>query len=187
MRFLLSAHASLEELFLFGRLGSAFGMPEDGVAISWRVREKPQPPTTKFKIPPVDAPNVRGARDMGFPVRSAANGAPDLTAFRQQVEQGRVSALYVFDPGPGRVDRRRLVDHQRAKSGKLPLLIVQGVLLTRAGPRGRHRPARGLVDGEGRALRQPAGTCRAPRARLNPPGDAQEDWQVLVNLASRWA
>ena len=59
LRFLISAHASIEELFLIGRLGGAFGLPEDGVAISWRAREKPQPPGTKFKIPPVDAPNVQ--------------------------------------------------------------------------------------------------------------------------------
>ena len=76
LRFLISAHASLEELFLLGRLGGAFGMPEDGVAISWRVREKPQPANTKFKVPPVDAPNVRGARDLGFPVRATADGGP---------------------------------------------------------------------------------------------------------------
>src|SRR4051794_2001241 len=53
LRFLLSAHASLEELFVVGRLGGAFGIPEEGVAISWRQRAKPQPPNTKFKIPPV--------------------------------------------------------------------------------------------------------------------------------------
>src|SRR5215472_17216161 len=47
VRFLVSAHASIEELFLIGRLGGAFGLPEDGVAVSWRTREKPQPPGTK--------------------------------------------------------------------------------------------------------------------------------------------
>src|SRR5262249_40951731 len=67
LRFLVSAHASIEELLLIGRLGGAFGLPEDGVAISWRVRQKPQPTNTKFTIPPVDAPNVKGARDLGFP------------------------------------------------------------------------------------------------------------------------
>ena len=30
-------------------------------------REKPQPPSAKFKMPPVDAPNVNGARDLGLP------------------------------------------------------------------------------------------------------------------------
>ncbi len=170
LRFLLSAHASLEELFLFGRLGSAFGIPEDGVAISWRVREKPQPATTKFKIPPVDAPNVRGASDMGFPVRSAANGAPDLTAFRQQVEQGRVAALYVFDPGPDGLDRRRLVDHQRAHVGKASTADRSGRADERSRTRGRHRAARRLVDGEERALRQPAGHRSGSLAGVDAAG-----------------
>src|SRR5204863_8215838 len=92
LRFFVSAHASLEELFLIGRLGGAFGLPEQGVAISWRYREKPQPPRAKFKIPAVDAPNVNGARDLGFPARATASGEPDLAAFRRQVEAGAVQA-----------------------------------------------------------------------------------------------
>src|SRR5258706_15932072 len=51
LRFLISAHASIEELFLLGRMGGAFGLPEDGVAISWRARAKPQAPGAKFTIP----------------------------------------------------------------------------------------------------------------------------------------
>ncbi len=45
-----------------GRLGGAFGVPEEGVGVSWRQRAKPQPAGTKFKIPPIDAPNVCAAR-----------------------------------------------------------------------------------------------------------------------------
>ena len=101
LRFLVSAHASLEELFLLGRLGGAFGLPEDGVAISWRTREKPQPPSAKFKIPPVDAPNVTGARDLGLPGQVGADRR-GRTCRRSgsRSKQGAVQALYVFDPGP---------------------------------------------------------------------------------------
>ena len=67
LRFLISAHASLEELSVLGRLGGAFNLPEAGVALSWRTSVKSQPANAKFKVPPVDAPNVRGARDLGFP------------------------------------------------------------------------------------------------------------------------
>ena len=69
LRFFVSAHASLEELSLIGRLGGALGVPEEGVAISWRRRSKPQPPNVKFTIPADDAPNVQGALDLGFPVK----------------------------------------------------------------------------------------------------------------------
>src|SRR3954465_1734207 len=100
LRLLISAHASLEELFLIGRLGAALGVPEDGVAISWRAREKPQPRQTQFRVPPVDAPNVNGARDMGFPITAGSDARADLSAFRQQVERGGVKAILVFDPGP---------------------------------------------------------------------------------------
>jgi NADH-quinone oxidoreductase subunit G len=130
LRFLVSAHASLEELFLIGRLGGAFGLPEHGVAITWRHREKPQPPGAKFKIPPVDAPNVNGALDMGFPVKASSDGQADLSGFRADAGKGLLQALYVFDPGPEGYlgDVSWIIDAKKA--GRLPLLIVQGVLMT---------------------------------------------------------
>src|SRR6188508_1576997 len=57
LRFLLSAHASLEELSVLGRLGGAFNLPESGVALSWRTTVKSQPAKAKFQVPSVDAPN----------------------------------------------------------------------------------------------------------------------------------
>jgi predicted molibdopterin-dependent oxidoreductase YjgC len=178
----VSAHASLEELFLIGRLGGSFGITEPGVAISWRYREKPQPPGAKFKIPPIDAPNVNGARDLGFPVNASNKGEADLTAFRAEIERGSVQALYVFDPGPdGYIgDLSWVIDAKRA--GRLPLLIVHGVLMTalaRAadivlpGASWVEKDA-SYVNGQGRLQ----GAARV----IAPPGDAQEDWQVFVNV-----
>jgi NADH-quinone oxidoreductase subunit G len=182
LRFFISAHASLEELFLIGNLGSLFGTPENGVAVSWRYREKPQPPQVKFRIPPSDAPNVNGARDLGFPVRASEAGVPDVAAFRAEVEQGHVKALYVLDPGPdGSIGDVSWIGAAR-KSGKLGLLIVQGVLLTEVsraadivlpGASWVEKDA-SYVNGDGRLQ----GAARA----IAPPGEAQEDWQVLVNV-----
>jgi NADH-quinone oxidoreductase subunit G len=182
LRCLISAHASIEELFLLGRLGGAFGLPEDGVAISWRVREKPQPAHTKFKIPPVDAPNVRGAADLGFPARATAAGEPDIAAFRKTIESGAVKALYVFDPGPaGSIgDVSWIVDARR--SGKLALLIVQGVLMTDLA-----RAADIVLPGacsyeKDAAYVNGRGLLQGAARTLAAPGDAQEDWQIFVNL-----
>ncbi|HEX6465520.1 MAG TPA: molybdopterin-dependent oxidoreductase, partial [Vicinamibacterales bacterium] len=182
LRFIVSAHASLEELYLVGRLGGAFGLPEEGVAISWRAREKPQPANAKFTIPSVDAPNVKGAADLGFPVKARADGAADLTAFRKQVESGAVKALYVFDPGPeGSIGDLSWVVEAR-RSGRLGLLIVHGVLLTDlaraadivlAGACSLEKEA-AYVNQQGRLQ----GAARA----LAAPGDAQEDWQVFVSV-----
>src|SRR5437868_11780586 len=67
VRFLLSAHASHEELFLFRRLrDELLGDDTGAIAVGWRYREKPQPANTTFKVPAVDAPNVNGARTFGF-------------------------------------------------------------------------------------------------------------------------
>jgi NADH-quinone oxidoreductase subunit G len=183
VRFLISAHASIEELFLIGRLGGAFGLPEDGVAIGWRARHKPQPANTKFKIPPVDAPNVKGAADLGFPVHAASDGAADISGLRRQVESGAVKALYVFDPGPaGSIgDVSWIIDARR--SGKLPLLIVQGVLMTNL-----TRAADIVLPGacsfeKDAAYVNNQGRLQAAAQALTPPGDALEDWQIFVNLA----
>jgi NADH-quinone oxidoreductase subunit G len=182
LRFFVSAHASLEELALIGRLGDAFGLPEEGVAISWRQREKPQPPNTTFRIPPVDAPNVNGARDLGFPVPVNAAGEPDLAAFRRAVEQGRTAALYVFDPAPEGYlgDASWIVDARKA--GRLKLLVVQGVVLSPLaqaadivlpGASWVEKDA-SYVNGQGR--------LQAASRAIDPPGEALEDWQVLVNV-----
>jgi len=181
LRFFVSAHASLEELFLVGRLGGAFGLPEDGVAISWRHREKPQPAGAKFRIPAVDAPNVNGAKDLGFPTPDAG-GSADVAAFRASVEQGKVSALYVFDSGPeGYIGDVSWIIEAR-KSGKLPLLVVQGVLMT---PLAKAAdivlPGSSWVEKDG-AFVNGQGRLQAAARAIKAPGDAQEDWQILVNV-----
>jgi NADH-quinone oxidoreductase subunit G len=182
LRFFVSAHASLEELSLIRRLGADLGMPATGVAVTWRQREKPQPAGAKFKIPPVDAPNVNGARDLGFPVHIGPDGAADVSAFRKQIEQGRIAALYVFDPGPeGSIgDVSWILEAKR--TGRLTHLIVHGVLMTElaraadivlAGAAWVEKDA-SYVNGEGR--------LQAAARAIAPPGDAQEDWQVFVNV-----
>jgi len=181
LRFLMSAHASLEELFVIGRLGGAFGVPEEGVAIGWRAREKPQPPRTKFKVPPVDAPNVTGARDLGFPVNATPSGA-DITAFKNDVEAGRVAALYIFDPGPSDSigDTSWIIAARR--SGKLPLLIFHGVLMTDlAAAADVVLPGATWVEKDASYINE-QGRLQAAARVIPAPGDAQEDWQVLVNV-----
>jgi NADH-quinone oxidoreductase subunit G len=182
LRFFLSAHASLEELALVGRLGGTLGLAEEAVAVSWRRREKPQPPDTKFRIPPVDAPNVTGAIDLGFPVRTTPTGDADVAAFRAEVEAGRVAILYVFDPGPeGSIgDVSWIVEARRA--GRLKHLVVQGVLMTALA-----RAADVVLPGAAWVEKDAAyvngqGILQAAARAIAPPGDALEDWQIFVNL-----
>jgi NADH-quinone oxidoreductase subunit G len=182
LRFLISAHASLEELFLIGKIGGTLSLPEEGVAVSWRTRVKPQPPKAKFRIPPIDAPNVHGAKDLGFPVRADGEGAADLTAFRAQVEGGRVACLYVFDPGPeGSIGDVSWVIAAR-RSGKLPLLVVHGVLMTElAQAADMVLPGTAWVEKDA-AYVNATGRLQGAARAITAPGDAREDWQVLVNV-----
>src|SRR5207247_5745295 len=100
------------------------------VSVSWTRTEKPQPPGTKFTVPATNAPNVNGARDLGYRVGAGNDGLPDLTELRTAMEAGRVKALYVLDPGPdgSMGDMSWIVAARRG--GQLPLLVVQGVVMT---------------------------------------------------------
>jgi NADH-quinone oxidoreductase subunit G len=182
LRFLISAHASLEELAVLGRLGGAFGLSENAVAISWRARAKPQPASVKFVIPPVDAPNVNGARDLGFPVNADGDGQADLSALRRDVETGKVPVLYVFDPGPhGSIGNLSWVIAAR-RTGKLPLLIVQGVLLTDlAKAADVVLPGSAWVEKDATYVNKDGRVQASSRAML-PPGDAQEDWKIFTDF-----
>jgi NADH-quinone oxidoreductase subunit G len=176
MTFLTSAHASNEEIFLIERLASA-------IAVSWKSSAKPQHPDTKFRIPVVDAPNVNGARDLGLPVGAGNDGAPDLTAVRHAIESGQVPALYVFDPGPaGSLGDVSWIVSAR-QSGKLSLLIYQGVLMTELA-------AAADIVLPGSAWVEKDGTYTNDQGRVQPaakvfaaPGDALDDRDIFVRVA----
>jgi NADH-quinone oxidoreductase subunit G len=179
VRFLVSAHASLEELYV---LKHAIG-GTDRVTISWRTREKPQPPQTKFRIPAIDAPNVRGARDLGYSV--GPEGSPaDISALRSAVDAGQVGVLYVVDSGPddsiGETDWILAARDQ----GKIKTLIVQGVLKTPlADAADILLPGAAFVEKDATYTNM-TGHVQAASRVIPPPGDAGEDWQILSKLAA---
>jgi len=186
VRFLLSAHASHEEFFMFRRLAEEL-MGDTGpgtISVSWRYTDKPQPPNTKFKVPAVDAPNVNGARIFGF-----VAGAPgdevreaNVSTLRQAVEGGKVTALYVFDPGPGGSlgDTKWIVDARA--SGRLGLLIVQGVLLTDLARAADFvLPGASYVEKEASYTNE-RGRLQTTSRAIPAPGDAMEDWEIVVNV-----
>ena len=116
LRFLVSAHASLEELFLIGRSAARSDCPKTASRSAGATREKPQPPNTKFKIPPSTRRTCAARATSASRSRRARRASRTCRAFRAAVEAGRVKALYVFDPGPGRIDRRRVLDDRGARS-----------------------------------------------------------------------
>ena len=130
-QFLLSAHASHEELFAFGRLGQALlGDAAPGAfSVTWTTSEKRQHEDTKFPIPTVDAPNVAGARMLGLTDAGPGTSA-NLDRLRAAVDAGNMPVLYVFDPGPaGSLGDVTWIVEARA-AGRIQTLVVQGVLLT---------------------------------------------------------
>ncbi len=190
VRFLLSAHASHEELFLFRRLAEELIGHLKTVTVSWRTTPKMQPPGGKFLVPEVDAPNVSGARLFGLvPGGTGDTGVAAVGDLRAAVEAGQVSALYVFDPGPGGSlghttgagDDDWIVS-ARAR-GTLPLLIVQGVLMTQlARAADVVLPGASYVEKDA-SYTNDQGRLQAAAAAIPLVGDAMEDWQILVNLA----
>src|SRR6185369_2328793 len=105
---------------------------------------------------------------------------PDLAAFRKTLEGGGVKALFVFDPGPeGSIGDVSWIIAARA-SGQLPLLIVQGVLMTdlvRAAD--IVLPGACSLEKDGAYVNE-QGRLQGAALTLAAPGDAQEDWRIFV-------
>jgi NADH-quinone oxidoreductase subunit G len=185
VRFLVSAHAATEELFVLKQMVEGL-LGADGlssVTLSWNYREKPQPAGAKFRVSATDAPNVNGARDLGFPVGHRNDGPADLSGLRTAIEAGRVKALYVVDSGPdGSIGEVSWIVAAR-RSGKLPLLIVQGVVMTdlvRAAD--FVLPGAAWVEKDAIYTNE-QGRVQAASQAIAPPGEAREDWQILAGLA----
>jgi anaerobic selenocysteine-containing dehydrogenase len=161
-------------LFLFRRLAEELVGNIKGITVAWTTTRKEQPATTKFVVPEVDAPNLTGVRAFGL--------GDDLASLKTAVEKGSVSALYVFDPGPdGSLGDTEWIVDARTR-GTLPLLIVQGVLLTSLA-----RTADFVLPGASSVEKEASytndqGRLQAATRVLPLAGDAAEDWQILVNL-----
>jgi NADH-quinone oxidoreductase subunit G len=178
---LASAHASHEGLYLLEKIANHLGTP---LGLTWRATVKEQPADTTFRVPAVDAPNVGGARLQGLLDEAVADptGVPDTRKLAVALEAGEVAALYVFDPGPDGTlgDVSWIIDTRR--SGRLPLLVVQGVLMTDLA-----RAADIVLPGasfmeEDASYTNDQGRLQGATRVLAPPGDARENWQVLVDV-----
>jgi NADH-quinone oxidoreductase subunit G len=186
VRILASAHASLEELFLLKRLAQDM-KGEDGtshVHVAWKRSEKQQPAGTKFRIPATDAPNVTGAAALGLHVGAGLQGDADLSGLRTAVDQGRVRVLYVVDPGQdGSMGNLQWLVEART-SGRLPVLIYQGVLATALSKVADVvLPGAAWVEKDATYTNDQGHVQAASRA-INPPGEAVEDWQILTSVAA---
>jgi NADH-quinone oxidoreductase subunit G len=185
LRFVVSAHASTEELFVLKELVEGL-LGADGlkaVSVSWTRTDKRQPDGAKFKVPATNAPNVNGARDLGYDVGRGNEGVPDLKDLRTAVEAGRVQAIYVLDPGPdGSLGDVSWLAAAK-QSGKLPLLIVQGVVMSElASAADIVLPGAAYVEKDAIYTNDQGRVQSASRA-IAPPPEAREDWQVLVGVA----
>jgi NADH-quinone oxidoreductase subunit G len=178
VRFLVSGHASLEELYVLKQLAPATG----GVTFGWRHREKPQPPNTKFRIHAVDAPNLQGATDLGFTM-APIDGPADIKDLRSAVEAGTVKVLYVMDTGQeGSLGDTDWIIAAR-QTGKIGTLIVHGILSTPLA-----QAADIVLPGSAFAEKDATytnatGNVQASSRVITPPGDAAEDWQILSKIA----
>ena len=184
VRFLASAHAATEELFVLKQIVQGL-LGADGLTaatVTWTGSQKPQSPGAKFKVPMTDAPNVNGARDLGYQVGAGNDGLPDLASLRTAIEGGRVKVVYVVDGGPqGSLgDVSWLIESRR--SGALPLLIVQGVLMTPlAAAADFVLPGATYVEKDA-LYTNDQGRVQAASLTVMPPGEAREDWEILASL-----
>ena len=185
LRFLVSAHASLEEMYLISALAGRTrgGTPGGAITVGWSTSRKPLPEGARFRVPDIDAPGVQAARDLGLGVADGTDPGPAVGALRRDVEAGDVAALYVLDCGPeGSIGDVGWILDARQR-GRLPLLIVHGVLLSDlARAADIVLPGRTSFEKDGCYLSE-AGLVQAASRALPPPGEAMEDWETIVNVA----
>jgi NADH-quinone oxidoreductase subunit G len=180
LRFLVSAHASTEELFVLRQLVEGLGAAPATVA--WTRSDKTQPAGVKFVVPSTNAPNVNGARDLGYDVGAGNAGSPNLDGLRSAVEAGTVGALYVVDPGPAGSlgDTSWIVAARR--SGVLGTLVVQAVVTSELVEAADVvLPGAAFVEKQA-IYTNDAGRVQGGSQAIVPPGDALEDWKILVNV-----
>lgn len=182
-RWLVSAHASHEEMFLLARLAQELvGEAARGaMAVAWTATRKAQPEHTKFRVPDVDAPNVAGARALGLVAPDAT--APDLAPLREAVDRGEVTTLYVLDPGPqGSLGDVSWIAAARAR-GAIRTLVVQAAV---SGPLADAAdvvlPGCTWVEKHA-AYTNATGQLQSTHKAIVPPGEARDDWQILVDVA----
>jgi NADH-quinone oxidoreductase subunit G len=185
VRFVVSAHAATEELFVLRQLVEGLLGNEglEAVTLTWRRQEKPQPAGVKFKVHATDAPNVAGARDLGYRVGAGNDGDPALGELRTAVESGRIKAVYVIDPGPEGTagDLSWLVEARRR--GTLPLLIVQAIVMSDLVQAADIvLPGAAFVEKDA-VYTNADGRVQAASKAIAPPGEAREDWFILAGLA----
>jgi NADH-quinone oxidoreductase subunit G len=186
LRFLLSAHASHEELYLFVRLGQSLlgDAAREAFTVAWTANDKPQPATTAFRIPPVNAPNVAGARMLGLAPAGEPGQAADLSTLRAAIDAGQVQVLYVFDPGPdGSLgDVSWIVDAHTA--GRLRTLIVQGVLMTNLAAAADIVLPGACFAEKDATFTNMTGRLQMTARAIPAPGEAQDDTRVVLQLAA---
>ena len=128
------------------------------------------------------AERARREGSRASPVRRTTSGAADVSALAAAVEAGQVKALYVFDPGRRARSATRRGSLRRGRAASSALLIVQGVLHDAAARGGGLRPARHRCVEKDATYTNDDGRLQGGSRAITPPGDAQEDWQIFVNL-----
>ena len=172
LRFLVSAHASLEELALFGQI--ARGLYGDGAEqqIGISLAGERQGAAGEHEVH--DAPRwtrrtSRGASDLGLDARGFGRRrrGPLGAAGGGGSGQGR-RALRVRS-GPAGIDRRHRLGHRGAEGGAAQAAGRPGHPDDGPGARRRPRAARRQLRREGRLLHERTGAaCRPPRRRSRP-------------------
>ncbi len=182
--FLLSAHASHEELFAFGRLGQALLGDEAprAFSVTWTTSEKPQHQDTKFPIPTVNAPNVAGARMLGL-TDAGPGTAANLDALRAAVDAGTVRVLYVFDPGPADSlgDVTWIVEARAA--GRIETLVVQGVLPTELAAAADVVLPGACFAEKDASFTNMQGRLQFTSRAIPAPGEALDDTMIVLSVA----
>ncbi len=115
----------------------------------------------------------------------AINPKPGLTVTEilDAVHDGQIKGMYILGENPAMSDPD--LDHARAALAKLDCLVVQDIFLTETAnfadvvlPASAFAEKSGTVTNTNRQVQM-------GRPAVSPPGEAREDWAIIVDLAQR--
>ena len=120
----------------------------------------------------------------GLPVPADNATPPDLSELRDAIERGTVKALYVLDPGPpGSIGDVSWIVAAR-ESGRLPMLIVQGVVQSEITAAADFVLPGSTSFEKDASFTNDQGRVQGAALVIAAPGDAQDDCRILASLGS---
>jgi formate dehydrogenase alpha subunit len=136
-------------------------------------------------IPVINDKNRKRVADIWKVDFSKMSGKPGLTTVEivHAAHHGEIKALYIMGENPMMSDPN--LNHTKEAFEKLDFMVVQDIFLTETATLADVvLPATSFAEKNGTSVSSDRRVLRI-RPAINPPGEARQDWQIIMDIALR--